>query len=91
MSLSPLISIPATLAVGGILAAAGWVSLHYYYPAIPLVIYDLLTLYPWLTGVWLLLAVVGLDAALVAARDAISYGNVGAKAQAHFHLSGGRK
>lgn len=91
MPLSPFISVPLTLSIGGAVGVGGWVALYHYYPAVPVVIFDLLTLYPWLTGVWLLLAVVGLDAALVAARDALSYGNVGQKARAHFHLSGGQQ
>lgn len=88
--MSPFVSVPLTLAAGGVAAIASWVSLHHYYPSIPLVIHDLLTVHPWLTGVWLGLSVIGLDAAMVAARDAIGYKNVGQKARAHWNLTGGR-
>lgn len=91
MALSPLVSIPLTLTAGAIVAASSWVALHHYYPSIPLVIYDLLTRHPWLTGVWIFLSIVGLDASLTSARDAVTYGNVGQKARAHWHLSGGQK
>lgn len=88
MSLSNFIAIPLTAATGALIIATGWLGLYHFFPSIPLLIYHLLANHPWLTGVWLALAVIGIDSSSVALRDALSYGNVGQKARAHFDLSG---
>lgn len=78
------------LAGGGLLSAGFWLGLAHYAPDIPLLVYRLLATYPWLTGTWLGLAIVGIDAAAVSARDTVRFGNVGQKASAQsYHGSKG--
>lgn len=77
-------------ALSSALCVAGWVSVYHWQPAIPKLVYNLLTLHPWLTGVWLALAVVGIDFGLVATRNAVGFRNVGSKARAQWNLGGGR-
>lgn len=83
--MSPLTTSVLHVAAAGAAVTAGWLALWHYAPAAPQVIYSMLTKHPWLTGVWLMLAIVGVDYALVAARDTVSYRGVGSKAAAHWH------
>lgn len=84
-----LVILLITLAASGTACAAGWVALYYWQPAIPGLIYDLLTLHPWAVGTWLALAAIGCDYALASARNTLGYRDVGAKARTHWRLTGG--
>lgn len=77
--------VAALLPVGIVATAilAGWLTAWHYYPALVEFAYALLEQHHVLVGSWGLLVVVGIDYALVAMRDAVSFSNVGAKARAH--------
>lgn len=86
---NPLVSFLLPIAVGGVASTAGWIALYYWQPAVPLLIYNLLTLHPWTVGIWLALSAIGIDYGLAAVRNTLGYRNVGAKARTHWRLTGG--
>lgn len=76
-----------SLSVGAVAITCGWVWLWHWHPAIPELVYLLLSDHPAATGGWLLLSVVGVDYLLASCRNSIGYRDVGSKARAHWSLS----
>jgi len=72
-----------TLIAGAAVVSAAILALHDVAPGLLGTFYNLMTVHPYITAIWGLLAIVGIDRDLVALRDGLSYSNVGAKAAAH--------
>ena len=64
------------------------VALHLLLPTVPVFAYDVLAYAPIAAGVRPALAVIGIDYAATAVRNAVCYHNVGAKYGAHCSLGG---
>ncbi|KWB49156.1 hypothetical protein WL35_07920 [Burkholderia ubonensis] len=85
-TLSQLIKPYAAVAALCILASAG---LHLWSPSALLVLDNLLTEHPVLTGSWLALSAAGVDYAITTAYRKLRFAEVGAKSAAQLHISRG--